>query len=135
VSDPFARSPFEDCGTGGHVMADAAIFIGWNEAKPGREAMAAQLFADAIQFYSSLVQKGTIESFEPVLLTRHGGDLNGFILLRGEASKLDAMRRSEESITFDVRAAVCLDGYGAIDAYIGDGLQRLMEMWRGALPR
>ena len=75
-------------------MADAAILIGWNEPKPGRESMAAQLFADTMKYYTTLVEQRAIESFEPVILTRHGGDFNGFILLRGEAAKLDALQRS-----------------------------------------
>lgn len=116
-------------------MADAAILVGWNEPKADREAMAAELFAESTRYYASLVANGTIESFEPVLLTRHGGDFNGFILIRGEAAKLDALKRSEEFIKLTVRAIVCLDGFGVIDAHIGAGLQRRMQMWTAALPK
>lgn len=116
-------------------MADAAILIGWNEPRPGREAMAAQLFADAIKHYTTLVEQRTIESFEPVMLVRHGGDFNGFILLRGEAAKLDALQRSEEFEALTIRAVHCLTGFGVIRAYIGEGLQRVMQRWMAALPR
>lgn len=116
-------------------MADAAIVVGWNEARAGREAMAAQLFGEAMKYYTSLVEKRVIESFEPVMLGRHGGDFNGFILLRGEGAKLDALRRSDEFIDLSTRAVVCLSGFGVIDAYIGEGLQRMMQRWMAALPR
>lgn len=116
-------------------MADAAILIGWNEPRAGREAMAAGLFAEATQYYASLVANGTIESFEPVLLSRHGGDFNGFILLRGERARLDALRSSQEFITLVVRAEICLDGFGVIDAYVGAGVQRIMQIWMAALPK
>jgi hypothetical protein len=116
-------------------MADAAILVGWNEPKAGREAMAAQLYADAMKYYTTLVEQRAIESFEPVLLTRHGGDFNGFILLRGEAAKLDALQRSEEFEAMTIRGVLCLSGYGVIRAYIGEGLQRVMQRWMAALPR
>ena len=116
-------------------MADAGILIGWNEPKAGRETIAAELFAESIRYYASLVANGTIESYEPVLLGRHGGDFNGFILIRGESEKLDALQRSEEFVRLTVRAIVCLDGFGVIDAHIGAGLQRRMQMWTAALPK
>ncbi len=116
-------------------MTDAAILIGWKEPRSGREAMAAGLFGESVQFYTSLVKNGTIESFEPVLLARHGGDFNGFILIRGEGAKLDALQRSEEFEKLTVRAIICLDGYGVIRGYVGEGLQRVMQQWMTALPK
>lgn len=116
-------------------MADAALLIGWNEPKSGRETQAAALFGESIQYYTSLVSSKTIESFEPVLLVRHGGDFNGFILLRGEGGKLDALRRSEKFVELTVRATLCLDGFGIIDAHVGEGLHRIMQQWIGALPK
>lgn len=116
-------------------MAEAGLLIGWNEARAGREAMAVELFGEAIRYYASLVTSGTIESFEPVELGRHGGDFNGFILIRGEREKLDALQRSEEFVKLAVRAVVCLHGFGLIDAHLGAGLQRRMQMWAAALPR
>ena len=117
------------------MMADAAILIGWNEPKPGRESMAAQLFADTMKYYTTLVEQRAIESFEPVILTRHGGDFNGFILLRGEAAKLDALQRSEEFESMTIRGVLCLAGFGVIRGYVGEGLQRVMQRWMAALPR
>ena len=34
-----------------------------------------------------------IESFEPVFLEPHGGDLTGFILIQGDAAKLASRAR------------------------------------------
>lgn len=116
-------------------MADAAILVGWNEPRAGREGMAAQLFADTIKYYTTLVEQRAIESFEPVMLAGHGGDFNGFILLRGEAARLDALQRSEEFEALTIRAAHSLTGFGVIRAYIGEGLQRVMQRWMATLPR
>jgi hypothetical protein len=116
-------------------MADAAILVGWNEPKAGRETQAAALFGETIQYYNTLVKDGTIESFEPVILVRHGGDFNGFILLRGDGSKLDSLQRSDKFVEFTVRAMLCLSGFGVIRGYIGEGLQRVMQQWMAAVPK
>ena len=101
-------------------MADAAILVGWNEPKAGRETQAAALFGETIQYYTTLTKDGTIESFEPVILVRHGGDFNGFILLRGDGAKLDALQRSDTFLDFTIRATLCLSGFGVIRCYLGE---------------
>ena len=37
-----------------------------------------QLWQKSMEFYGGLQSNGRIESFEPVLLSAHGGDLNGY---------------------------------------------------------
>ena len=113
-------------------MADAALFIGWTDVIPGREAIANAGFAEALAFYTAQQQKGTIESFEPAMLSPHGGDLGGFILVRGEAAKLAALRQSEESQRLHARAQIYLSGFGIIDAYIGASLATMMATWHQA---
>ena len=110
-------------------MADRALFLGWNRPLPGREQQANELFQKSMQFYAKVLSEGRIESFEPVLLAAHGGDLNGFVLLRGEAGKLDALREDEEFGGFVIEAGHCLDGFGVVHAYIGEGLMKLMGRW------
>jgi len=73
-------------------MANNVLFIGWNRAVAGREQKALEVFAKSMEYYTKLQTDGRIESFEPVILGVHGGDLNGFILLRGDAEKLDQIR-------------------------------------------
>ena len=114
-------------------MADAALFIGWGEVIVGREAIANAGFAEAMAFYTSQQQKGTIESFEPVLLSPHGGDLAGFILLRGEAAKLAALKQTAEFQNLNTRAQLYLHGLGIIDGYIGTSLATMMTTWQGAI--
>jgi hypothetical protein len=90
----------------------------------GRELKALQVFNEAIQFYTRLQQQGTIESFEPVALEPHGGDLAGFLLIRGDREKLNAIRTSEEFLRLNNRAALIVDNFGVITAFIGEELQR-----------
>jgi hypothetical protein len=107
--------------------------ISWEDSKVGREALGAELWMSSIAFYQRKVEDGTLESFEPFMAHRHGGDRNGFILLRGDREKLDALKRSDEFVTITVKAIHCLTCFSAIDVYLGDGLTKLMGTWMQAL--
>jgi hypothetical protein len=107
-------------------MADEALFIGWGEVVRGREQQAVEVFNEALQYYGGLQQEGKVESVEPWFLAPHGGDLAGFILLRGEREQLDAIQRSAEFERLQTRASFIVDRTGAINAYTGDALGRLM---------
>ena len=106
-------------------MANAAIVIGWGPAVRGREHKALQVFNEAIQWYTQQQQQGAIESFEPVALEPHGGELNGFLIIRGDRDKLNQLRASDEFTRLNNRAGMVVDNLGVIGAYIGEGLQRL----------
>ena len=106
-------------------MATSALVIGFGTVVRGREQKALQVFSEAIQYYARLQQQGTIESFEPVALDYHGGELQGFILIRGDREKLNALRTSEEFLHLNVRAGLIVDNFGVITAFIGEELQRL----------
>lgn len=103
-------------------MADAAIFVGWGQIVRGREAKALGVFNETLAYYTRLQQEGTIESFEPVLLGAHGGELAGFILIRGERSKLDTLKTTEEFTRTTFRANLIVDNLGVVDASIGTTL-------------
>ncbi len=104
-------------------MATSALMIGWGRAVPGREQKALEFFNEAIQYFTGLQQQGTIESFEPVILEPHGGDLGGFLLVRGDREKLNALRSSEEFLHLTNRADLMVDNLGIVTAFIGEELQ------------
>ena len=110
-------------------MSFNAIFVGWNRAVPGREAAVMQLFQDFNQYLAGLQGEGTIDSFETVLLGAHGGDLNGFVLIRGEAGKLQAVQASEEWMKFNSRAGLMLEGNGVVAGATGDMVMQWMGVW------
>ena len=105
-------------------MADTALFVGYGPTIPGREQRALGLFNEVLAYYTRLQARGEIESFEAVLLEPHGGELGGFLLLRGEADKLDRVRRSEEFLGYNARAGLVVTNFGVVGAYIGAGLER-----------
>jgi hypothetical protein len=75
-----------------------------------------------------------IKSFDTVLLNPHGGDLNGFFLIRGESSQLDAVMSSSEWIAHTTRALIHLDRPGTIRGVTGDLVQQRMDLWMRTLP-
>ena len=88
-----------------------------------------QVFQKSLEFYTKLQTEGRIESFEPVILSSHGGDLNGFVLLRGDAEKLSEIRRDETFVDIVIEAEYCVDGFGHVDGYIGEGLDDVITRW------
>jgi hypothetical protein len=111
-------------------MADAGLFIGWDTPVRGREAQASESFEEALGYFQRLQEEGRIESFEPVFLEPHGGDLGGFILLRGEPEKLAAVRVSDEFTELIQRAALLVEGMGVVGASLAGRLQRQMASYR-----
>lgn len=105
------------------TMADAAIFVGWGQVVRGREAKALAVFNEALGYYGRLQQAGTIESFEPVILTAHGGDLAGFVLIRGDQAKLNELKTTEEFQRTTFRANLIVENLGVVDAAIGTSMQ------------
>jgi hypothetical protein len=110
-------------------MADAGLFVGWGPVARGREKDAVELFNEILAYYGRLAEEGEIESFEPVFLEPHGGDLSGFVLLRGGAEKLAEVRVSAEFSQFSIRAALVVDNFGVVGADLADRLQRQMGFY------
>jgi len=110
-------------------MAGEALFVGWGQVVRGREQLALQVFQETIAYYSKLQEDGRIESFEPFLLTPHGGDLVGFLIMRGEQSSLDSVRSSPEFLRVITRAGAVVDNVGVVTAYTGEALGEVMGLF------
>ena len=115
-------------------MSSNVIFMGWDRPVPGREAMSAEHFQEVMQYLGGLQGAGTIESFQPVLLNSHGGDLNGFILIQGESAKLSALQATEEWVAHVTRGAFHLEGLGIVRGVTGEALMEQMALWTSLIP-
>jgi hypothetical protein len=107
-------------------MADSALFIGFGSPVRGRERTAQSVFAEVVEYCSRLQQGGEIESFEPVLLEPHGGELGGFFLLRGDRDNLAHLRANEEFERQIIRGQLIADSVGVVGAAIGERLMSQM---------
>jgi hypothetical protein len=107
-------------------MADSGLFIGWGDVRTGRTAASNKVFAEALAYWPALQAAGEIESFETVILGRHGGDLGGFFLLRGDPERLGRLSMSPEFVRLMYRAGAVVEGLGIIPATLDAGAVRLV---------
>jgi hypothetical protein len=108
------------------LMANA-IFLGWGQAVAGRELKALQVFGEVVEYYMKLQQKGEIDSLEAFQLDPHGGDLAGFLVVRGNPEKLARLRTSPEFIRINLRGSLVVENLGVVGASTGEELQSLFN--------
>jgi hypothetical protein len=108
-------------------MTNFGLFVGFGAPVAGRETQAARVFGEAMEYYARLQGQGDIESFEGALLEAHGGDLNGFILLRGDPVKLGMLRASEEWARLVARANFVVRDVGIVSAILDEEAQRFIS--------
>ena len=114
-------------------MADAGLFIGWGAPVYGREAKGLEVFNESLEYYGRLQQDGVIEGFETVILEPHGGELAGFILLRGSEEKLALLRVDDEFVRMSTRAGLIVEGLGVVGAALGEGLEAAITTYQQAV--
>jgi hypothetical protein len=115
-------------------MGSNVMLVGWNRPIPGREKLGAQHFEEFGKYLGGLQQKGAIQSFDVVLLSAHGGDLNGFFLIKADSPKLDALVSTTEWVTHMTRLAFHTDGSGVIRGVTGDEIKGRMALWTSLIP-
>ena len=115
-------------------MPEGGLFIGWGNVVRGREQVALQVFNEAIEYYSGLQQQGEIDSFEPVFLEPHGGDLLGFILLRGDTERLSRIRARDDFVRLNIRANMVVESFGVVGAFTGDAIAQQTALFQEQIP-
>lgn len=111
-------------------MADYGLFIGWGPAVRGREMKSLEVFNEALQWWAGKQQSGEIESMTVCFLSPHGGDLGGFLLIRGEQQKLLQITASDEYGRLNAKAALIVENFGAIPCVLDGEVQRLAGILR-----
>jgi hypothetical protein len=114
-------------------MAEAALFMGWGEVARGREKRALEVYNDSLQYYARLQKEGRIERFDVVVLNPTGGDVAGFILLRGTAQQIDSVRRDKEFQRLQNRVQLIVDRLRITDAFVDEGLAEVMSDYQDVL--
>ena len=114
-------------------MADSILFIGWGTPVRGREQKAQDVFQESVEYWGKLQSDGQIESLQVVILTPHGGDLNGFAILQGEGEKLDEVRRSEGFMRLVTRANLIVDSLGVVPGVTGEEIAAQLSLGQAQL--
>jgi hypothetical protein len=119
-----APTPPED------IMDRNIIFFAWNRSIPGREGTSGQHFDEFVAYLGAQAQSGAIQGFDAILLDPHGGDMNGFFLIKGDSASLDALTSTAEWSEHMTRASLHLEGSGSVRGVTGEALQKRMEIWK-----
>ena len=84
------------------MSTDNVLFISFERSATGREVQGADVVGQALGLLEKAQTAGNISRFDAVTLSPNG-KLAGFILVQGEAAKLDALRNSPdfEKLLFD----------------------------------
>ena len=110
-------------------MAKGALFVGWGALIPGREEAARGVLGEAMRYLQRLQGEGTLDAVEAVALEPHGGDLHGFVLVRGEREALARLRVSDEFVRVIVGVQLVHTHVGVVGAYAGEEMRSLFEVW------
>lgn len=107
-------------------MADHGIFVGFSFPVRGREEASVKVFGELLQLLTAQAQQRNIESFDPCFLQAHGGDLGGFVVVKGERAKLDQLVASDEFQRLMIRAQTIVENFGVVNALFGQEVQKSM---------
>ena len=107
-------------------MAEAALCTVWGDPIPGREKQALNVYNEAMQYWAGLQQEGKIERFDVTVLAFSGGDVAGFIVVRGTAEQIDSGRLSKEFQQYIARGQLVASHLSVARAYVDEGLAQFM---------
>jgi hypothetical protein len=113
-------------------MTDSALFVRWGATAAGRERQSVELFAESLRYLTSLVEQGKVKSVEPFFLEPHGGDLEGFFIVRGDMEELNQLRIDDTFQRLATKAQVIVRHFGVIGATTGERLNKHMAWFAAA---
>ena len=108
-------------------MSDFGMFVEWGEPIAGREHQGIAVFKEALDYVERQEQEGTLEDHEVVILSPHGNNMQGFILMRGDPEKLQGLVASPEWMRLMTRAGFIAHDLGVVPAFMGAEASRLVE--------
>ena len=97
---------------------------------PAARSEGLEVFNEAVAVLGQLQEDGKIESFEVVLLTPHGGELEGFALMRGSRDQVSALLMDEDFERMNTRASLIVQNLGIVPAVLGEGLGRAIGIYQ-----
>ena len=110
-------------------MATGSLFVGWGSIIAGREKIAPRVLGQALEYLEKLKSQRAIEDVEVVLLEPHGGELEGFVLIKGERDKLAHLRVQPEFVEVIVGVQLVHTKVGVVGAHSGDGVPSILALW------
>jgi hypothetical protein len=118
----------------GAGMADRMLFVSWGEAVRGREERGLEVFNEAMGMLGRMQQDGRIEGFD-VCLLEPNGELNGFVVIRGSAEQINALRADEEFRRSTADTTLIVDRFRHIEGYTNEGVAREIATYQDAIAK
>jgi hypothetical protein len=115
-------------------MADRVLVIGWGAPVRGAEERGLEVFNEALGLLGRKQQEGRIENFD-VCLFEPNPTANGFILIRGTAEQINALRQDDEFRRNTIDAQLVVDNLRHTAGYTNEGVAEAMGMYREALTK
>jgi hypothetical protein len=115
-------------------MADRLLFVTWNAPARGLEERAVEVFNDALGILGRRQQEGSIESFD-VSLFFPTGDIGGYMIAKGSAEQISALRNDPEFMRNTVDAELCVEGIRHIEGFCENAIAEQMTMYNEAVGR
>jgi hypothetical protein len=115
-------------------MADRALVIGWGAPVRGAEERGLEVFNEALGLLGRMQQDGRIESFD-VVLFEPNQNVNGFILIRGSAEQINALRQDEEFRRNTIDAQLIVDSLRHLSGYTNEGVAEVMGLYQEAIAK
>jgi hypothetical protein len=116
----------------GAGMADRMLFVSWGEGVRGREERGLEVFNEAMGMLGRMQQDGRIEGFD-VCLLEPNGELNGFVVIRGSAEQINALRADEEFRRSTADTTLIVDRFRQIEGYTNEGIARELAIYQDAI--
>jgi hypothetical protein len=116
-------------------MSTHGIVVGWNGARSGKEKGMPEKFGEFVGYLLNLQMSKMIDSFEPVILSPHGGDLNGFFLIRADRGRIGTLRGTDAWKDWEMWGLVNMEGFGVNEAFLGDEIADVMKRYAKAVAK
>lgn len=102
------------------LKSESVLFISYSRPTVGREIAAMEVIASLNALLEKEQSGGGIHSFDAVHLTPSGGEVNGFIMIRGDEQSIEELRMSEELADLMLRGHLYMDHFSVVDGVTGE---------------
>jgi hypothetical protein len=107
--------------------ANAAIYVSWGGAIPGREAKSLEVFMHAVEYYGRLEKEGKIAALRTYVATTGNSKFSGFMVIEGEVAQLRTLVDSDEYKSILVKARHLVEGVDVVHCVTGGEVLKSIE--------
>jgi hypothetical protein len=110
------------------MSANAALYLCWGHAVPGREQKSLEVFSQAMEFNANLEKKGKIAAHRTYIATTGSMErFGGFMVLEGTVEQLREVIDSDEWKNLRLRAEHVVKGIDVVHLVTGAEIPRMVQ--------